>query len=445
MENSIFFYYFLVLFAYIPGLIALFKFKFYGKFPLILFSFLGMFVFHASGSILIMYKGATQTGIPLFSHQYIIMLIVEAVIFYIVTWPYILLRRDVELKVDHTRRDNIIIPILILLIVSILAIYRIKVGSFLISDLLSGKINASNVISYRAEKSYGVSYFSFFEWGFISFPMLLASHLLLVCLANKRFSILNIFLILLCFVPGLLLGQKAGVLWTAAMLFITYTIYLGINDKPPIKAITVKSAVFSLAAFIPTLFIFFLYMNRPGFRQVLKSMIYRIFGAYSETLAGVIPMVKSYGFAYGNTFPVIGSHPGLDARMHNFLYGFEGNATVPAVGEGYVNFGWPGFIFFAGLLFVIIVVLQELLIRFRYGVFLYTIIAWFAYLAIYTNFIGLFATFLSPLNYAVFLLALLVWFIDYVFKKLAAGRSASDREIELEIKRFINEDGGFPK
>jgi oligosaccharide repeat unit polymerase len=445
MDNSIFFYFFLVLFAYIPGLIGLFKFKFYGKFPLILFSFLGMFIFHAAGSILILYKEATQTGIPLFSYQYIIMLIAEVVIFYIITWPYIFLRKDIEFKVDVTVRDNIIIPILILLIVSILFIYRFKVGSFLISDLLSGKINASNVISYRAEKSYGVSYFSFFEWGFISFPMLLASHLLFMGLAKKRFSILNIIVISLCFLPGILLGQKVGVLWTATMLFITYTMYLGINNKPPIKAITMKSAIFVSAAFIPTLFIFFLYMNRTGFREVLKSMIYRIFGVYSETLAAVIPMVQSYGLAYGNTFPLIGSHPGLDARMHNFLYGFEGNAPVPAVGEGYINFGWPGFIFFAGLFFVIIVVLQELLIRFKYGVFSYTIIAWFAYLAIYTNFIGLFATFLSPLNYVVFLLVFMVWCIDYIFRKLAAGRVASDRDIELKIKRFLNENGGVPK
>lgn len=424
MDNAMFFYYFLVLFAYVPGLIGIFKFKFYGKFPLILFCFAGMFVFHAVGSILIFNRGYTSTGVPLFSHEYIIMLIAEVLIFYLITWPYLFLRKDLEFTLEVTTKDYIVIPILLSLIGLILLVYRKNIGTFLISDLLSGIINSANIGSYRMEKSFGSSNFSYFALGFITFPSLLAAHMTLIFLTQKRFRILCIIVILLCFIPDILLGQKAGILRTATILFITYTIFLGANNQPPAKAFNLKSALFLLIAFVPTFIIYFMYMNISGYRQVVKSMIYRIFGAYTETLAATVPMAESYGFSFGNTFPMVGSYPGLDVRMHYFLYGFEGAAPVPAVGEGYINFGWPGFLFFAGLFFVIIVLLQEILIRLKFGVFSYAVVAWFAYLAIYTNFIGLFATFLSPLNYVVFLLIMFIGFIDYVFAKLAAKRTA---------------------
>lgn len=421
MEIDMYFYYFLVLCAYIPGFIGLLKFKNYGKFPLILFCFMGMFIFHALGSILVFYKRYTTTGVQLFSHQFIIMLIAEVLIFYIITWPYLFLRKNVEYTINVKITDFLIIPPTLLLIGLILFIYRINVGTFLISDLLSGDFSMSSVGFYRAEKSFGSAYFGLYTLGFITFPALLASHTLLISLAKKRFNSFNMLIILLCFIPNILLGQKSGILWTATILFITYTIFLGVNNKPPIKAVTVKSMSFFLAAFIPTILSYILYFERwTGFRRLFKSLIYRIFCSYSETLAATVPMVEYYGLLNGDTLPILGppgSFKGLDVRMHLFIYGIPGAAPVPAVGEGYVNFGWPGFICFTILFFIMLVIIQDLFRYLRGGLFSYAIMAWFSYLAIYTNFIGFFATFLSPLNYAAFLLLIFFWLIDHYFVK----------------------------
>lgn len=443
MDQSIFFYYFLVLLAYVPGIIGIFRFKFYGKFPLILFCFVGMFVFHAAGSILILQRGCTSTGVALFSSEYIIMLIAEAVLFYLITWPYLFLRKNTEYTMEVNSKDYIVIPVLLSLIGIIIFMYRRNIGTFLLTDLLSGGFNVFNVSSFRMEKSFGSSYFSYFAVGFITLPSLLAAHMMLIFLNQRRFRVLSVMVILICFVPDILLGQKAGILRTATILFITYTIHLGVRNQPPVKAFSLRSLMLIFIAFIPTFIIYNLYMNFSGYKSVLKSFIYRLFGSYSETLAAAVPMVESFGLAYGNTFPMFGSYPGLDVRMHYFLYGFEGAATVPAVGEGYINFGWPGFILFAGLFFIILIILQELLSHLKYGVFSYAVAAWFAYLAIYTNFIGLFATFLSPLNYVVFLFVIAIGVIDYTFGKLATRRVAGNRDILLKVKRIWKNDGSF--
>jgi hypothetical protein len=439
------FFYILVLSAYIPGLIGIFKFKFYGKFPLLLFCFFGMFVFHALGSILIFYKQFTSTGVPLFSYEYVAMLIVQAVIFYAIAWPYIFYRKDIEYTLAVEKKDYFIIPPIIIIIGFILLMYRMNVGSFLLFDLLSRDINIHNASTFRSEKSFGLSSFGIYELGFIVFPALLASHVLLISLINKRFSLFNIAVILLCFVPIVLLGQKSGILQVVVILYITYIIYLGAGNKAPGKAFTIKSALLLLAALIPTAIIYVLYYGRgAGYFHIAKELAYRIFGSYSETLAATVPMARDYGWLGGNTLPVLaapGNYMGLDVLMHYYIFGGEGAAPVPAVGEGYVNFGWPGFIAFTVIYFVTLIGLQEVLQRIKSGLFSYTIMAWFAYLSMYTTLIGLFSTLFSIQRYILLILMIgLVGVVELFISiqgKLAHPLGRELEDIDAEVEREL--------
>jgi hypothetical protein len=147
-------------------------------------------------------------------------------------------------------------------------------------------------------------------------------------------------------------------------------------------------------------------------------------------------MAADLGFFRGNTLPKLGgliadpgSHVAIDFQMHYYLFGGEGAAPVPAVGEGYLNYGWFGFVFFAVLFFITVIVLQELFIRYKFGLFSYALMAWFAYLAFYTNLLGIFSTLLLPQYYLVFIIGILIWLANSFLGSSRSHLSVTDFKI----------------
>lgn len=416
--------YAVIVLAYVPGLIAIVKLDHIGRLPIVLFCFLGLFLFNAMGSILVFLQKYSYSGIPLMSTEYILMLIGQACLFYLIVGPYVLSKgRRAEQHVDdrtlaiHTA-DRWLAVVLIVSIVLILALYYREVKSFLIFDLFSGQLHTHTALPYRMKKSYGLENFFLYRFGFLVFPSLLACLLTFTCLIERRMSIGRAGLLLFCFLPPLLLAEKAGVLWIVLNVVIGYVFFVCHSGKRVMQALNGKVALLVLAASLPTLAIttFYYGPDQQSVWGIVQVLQFRIFGAYAESLAGIVPLVKEHGFFNGSTLPTIhGLLPServiLANEMHRYLVGRPGVIPVPALGEGYVNFGWAGFVVFAFLSFGAVVVLQEFFLRFRLGLISHTWQIWYAHLAMMLATTGVFATLISLTYTASFCLVVAIYLI----------------------------------
>jgi hypothetical protein len=136
-----------------------------------------------------------------------------------------------------------------------------------------------------------------------------------------------------------------------------------------------------------------------------------------------VPFLEAHGDLAGATMPNLKgllSHErfNLEAAMHAFIWGMEahygsgipGTSPVPANGEGYVNFGWTGFILFSIASFVCVVIFQEILLRLRLGVTSVALSAWYGYLGFTLFTTSLFATFASLTHTAIAIGVVTLWY-----------------------------------
>jgi hypothetical protein len=78
------------------------------------------------------------------------------------------------------------------------------------------------------------------------------------------------------------------------------------------------------------------------------------------------------------------------------LFGsIRGNAPISTLAEGYINFGWSGFILFAFATFVVVILIQEILRSMPRNLFTLSLIVIYSILATRVAQTGLFATVLS--------------------------------------------------
>jgi hypothetical protein len=422
-----------IVLVYVPGLIAIVKLDYIGRLPIVLFCFLGLFVFNALGSILVLLKKSSFSGVPLVSTEYVLMLVGQACLFYLIVGPYVLRKshmagRHLEVRpLAIQTADRWFTVVLAASIVLILTLYYQEVGSFLIFDLFSGQLHTHTALPLRMKKSYGLEHFFLYRFGFFVFPALLACLLTFMCLIERRMNIGRVGLFLFCLLPPLLLAEKAGVLWVVLNVLIGYVFFVCYSGKHIVQALNGKVALLALAASLPTLAITALYYNpdQQPFWGIIKVLQSRIFSAYAESLAGIVPLVREDGLFYGSTLPSIhGLLPHerviLENEMHRYLVGRPGVIPVPALGEGYANFGWAGFVTLAFLSFGAVVVLQEFFLRFRLGLISYTWQIWYAHLAMMLATTSVFATLISLTYTASFCLVVAIYLILMGFSKRIA-------------------------
>lgn len=406
-----------IVLAYVPGLIAIVKLDYIGRLPIVLFCFLGLFVFNALGSILVLLQKYSSSGVPLVSTEYVLMLIGQACLFYLIVGPYVLSKSQIighHLEIRTT--DRWFTVVLAASIILILTLYYQEVRSFLIFDLFSGELNARTALQYRMEKSHGLENMFLYRFGFFVFPSLLASMLTFMCLIERRINLRRSCLYLFSLIPSLLLAEKAGVLRVVQPVLIGYVFFVCHSGKHILQAINRKVALVLVAISLPTIAITTLYYNshQQPFWGIMRVLQFRLFGAHSQSLAGIVPLVKERGLYYGSTLPTIhGLLPHkrviLQDEMHLYLAGSPGVIPVSALGEGYVNFGWAGFVAFALLTFGTVIVLQEFFLRFRLGLISYTWHIWYAYLAMMMATTSVFATLISLTYTASFCLVVAIY------------------------------------
>lgn len=417
----------LLMVAYLPGLAAILLIPRFTALPLVTFSFLSMFLFTAVGSISVLTTPHWALG-PLYSGAYVKMLFGQIILFYLVVGPYVWFRKTpVYPNFGSLELANVLRTVLTLGTLAILAYYYMKVGRFLVFDLVAGRINRVNILEFR-QLTYGLPEFPVLRLGFFVFPALIAAITVAITSSRGILTGQSILLIILCMVPPLLLAEKAAILHMVVVLFVSYGLYLGDRGLPWARALQVKTVLALIVAFIPTVLVYLAYYNGPAdsIQSTLDDFIFRIVGVYTEAMAASVLFVETHGFLNGVTMPNVKglfSHErfNIEVAMHGFLAAgsehhsqqvLKGASPIPATAEGYINFGWLGFVFFSLLIFTSIVLVQEIIIRLRplFGAAVWALSAWYGYLAFTLMTTTIFATFVSLIHTMLAISILVFWF-----------------------------------
>lgn len=426
--------YLLILAAYAPGLYAIIRLPRLAAMPVITFTFLGMFLFTAAGSILIITRPHFALG-SLLSGQYVGMLLLQAVAFYLIAGPYVLWRKvPVGEQAPVAPEDFRLRNLMLLGTLVVLAAYYAQVGRFPVFDLVAGRINRVNILEYRTI-TYGLPGYPFFRLGFFVLPALACALTIATASARGFLTRADSIVIGLCLIPPLLLAEKAAILHVSVVILAAYISHVGMRGKTVLAVLHHKSLLVMAAAFIPTIAVYLIYFNgnADSIRSASEQFVFRIIGVYSEAMAATVPFVEQHGHLGGITMPNLkGLFPhdrfNLEVAMHGFLASgteydaktaLAGASPVPATAEGYVNFGWPGFIGFSVVAFGSVVAFQEILLRLQrlLGALGFALASWYSYLGFTLFTTSIFATFISLIHSAVALTVLITWFALRWFSK----------------------------
>ena len=202
--------YCLVIFlVYLPGLLFIAKSKTIGRYPIPLFCFLGLFVFNAAGSVIVLTKEYSYSGVYLVNIEYVWMLVLQPLIFYMICGPYIRLRCGYSVELKGDKADRPFSVIVIFAILAVLWLYRQEVGHFLIFELLAGNVHSQSVLAYRQAFSYGLENFTYYRIGLVVLPAILLAHTLLVCLAKRSFDLGSVGILAFCVLLPTILAEKS--------------------------------------------------------------------------------------------------------------------------------------------------------------------------------------------------------------------------------------------
>jgi oligosaccharide repeat unit polymerase len=396
--------YFITVFIYITWLVYAVKTNKLLKFPIISTVFMGLFIFNALGSILIIFPDSMARN-DYFSYDYILMLNVQAIIFYALTSIYFyFFGGNKPIKPTQAKKvDKFFLYILFIFLLLLLLFFFYKVGIPPLLKILSGKFGSRNeIIDYRTETIYSVNA-TLASLVFDIIPMLVGTYAFLNIFIQKKRLYYNYLITGLCVLIAALPGGKGSILRIAIALFFAYLLIQSESSNAPRKVIFPKRALLGLStAFIPVLSLFNVYYGSDfSVFEQLKLLIYRIIGVYSESLAATVTYTEKYGFLNGRTLPnikgILNHNPiQIGKEMHIFLFNStRGNAPISTLAEGYINFGWPGFVLFAIVTFIIVITIQEIFRSMPRNLFTLSLIVVYSMLATRVAQTGLFATLLS--------------------------------------------------
>lgn len=436
--------YLLTLLVYLPWLIYAIQTKKISKFPVISFCFLGLFVFNAIGSVFIIFPSIFDRK-DFFSHEYILMLNLQIVIFYGLTSIYFFFRcsqsQNSKKLLNHKSTNSIFRYFLLGMLSVYLTLFFIKVGSPPLLKIISGSFDSfSKLINYRTETIYSGMHGNLPKISLYFLPMFTAIYIFIEGYVTHKKNSLNYILVGGCILIFSLTGGKGNLIEIAVSLGITYIIVrhyhpLKEKNKLPYKQI----CLWLVLLIIPTMWIYRTYLSMLHSSDIFlgkDGLLYRIIGVYSESMAATVIYVQKNGFLEGNTFPsrissLIPNYQPIDlhTEMYKFIFGGSGGASVPACAEAYINFGWIGFIYVTSLIFVLVILIQELLLRMPTNVFSLSLMAIYSYFAIAIAQTTLFGYLLS--------FTFTIWFIFMFFVRAFIYWLCSDI---IKLKHYPRSD-----
>ena len=418
--------YLITLFVYVPGLIYALKIEKISRYPILLFCFIGMFIFNALGSIFIMFPDLfTRTNF--FSYKYILMLNLQAIIFYGVNLIYFHFKKKSYPKkvCKITFVDKLLRYFLIFMVGIFLGIFFWKVGNPPLLEILTGNLDSySKIISYRTEKVYSNKYGILPVMSLYVLPILTAVYIFAESSLKKKRSYYDYLLIFGCIFIVALPGGKGNILDIVTALFIAYLLLGGTRGVPKArKPIVYAQLLFWLSvALMPVAILYkFYYSTVVSGVEIFKSFVYRIVGVYSESMAATVAYTETKGFLEGITFPrfkgfLHTSQPiDLGEVMSQFIFNSEGSAPVSAFAEGYINFGWIGFILITIITFILIILLQETLKSIPQNMLTFSLLVSYCMFATKISQISIFAFILEPSFTLLFALIIGMRYLFFLF------------------------------
>lgn len=393
-----------VLLAYLPGVLAL---LFWGKiwrFPIICFTFLGMFVFNAAGSLGVflddkLFRIAFDSHAA--SEQVALLLAFQAVLFYVVCGTYTVLRSDRIVKPLTSSFDIFAVVVSLLVMVFICSIYYSKTGVFLVQLTINGSMNAENSFDFRQKYVYGLSGWPFFNLGFVFIPIFVSNYALVIFLSGYKYRyMIFIVSVSLAFLASFSLGSKGGALGFVLSFGITYISYLGMIGKSPFRLLRSRAfLVFSILAFGSMVAGYF-YTTPADLQHVsiASRIVHRIFVAYPETLAAAVDYADKIGALGEAVLPTMRGllrhqQINLSALLHEYQAGAPGGVSVPFAAEAYIMSGWQSSVLAIPLVFLTVIGVQEVSMRLWHGMVAVSFSAIYSYLALQLSLNGMFSTF----------------------------------------------------
>lgn len=411
------------LLVYLPGLIFIANRQRILQFPVTAFTFLGLFVFNAAGSIFVMLPELPQRD-DFFSLNYLYALNLQAVLFYLVAFPYVAVSRPAPTGFTCDRPvDGAFLKVLLMFAAGIVGLYVVNVGLPPLLVILKGGRSLHEIVALRTQAVYGRGDFWLYNLGFTTIPLIAAIHVLAIRSADPGALRGARWIVAACILVNALPGGKGAVLDFCTALLVAYFLIAGWNDRMPLVPRVAarprmrfsygRTALYLAAAFVPVLAMYRLYLGPViGMGKMLLELAYRIVGVYSESMAAAVRYVELKGTLNGIQLPTVHglfTHERLqiEPEMHHFMFGAPGAVPISGPMEGYINFGWSGFLVFCVATFASMIFIEQVLRSAPRNVFTVSILAFYCVLATKASQVSLFATFVS-LTYVVVIGALAV-------------------------------------
>lgn len=422
-----------VLAVYAPGLVLAANRQRILQFPITIFTFLGLFVFNALGSILIFEPDLAERD-DYFSYEYVGLLIGQALLYYAVAVPYMALSplRPLVARPEPVT-DRRLVVVLLAASGGIVSLYFATVGPPPLVEILRGGLDWTNIVTHRSDVFYGRDDFWLFNLGFTTLPLVAAIYALALRGTAPRALPSAKLVIIVCTLVCTLPGGKGSVLEACTALIIAYYLLSGWSSTKRSwrwQFSLRTSLVYFSVALVPVLAMYQLYFGaEKDFGELFVPLLYRIVGVYSESIAAATAYVEQHGLLGGITFPTIRgllAHDRKDigTEMHHFMFGPGGVCTLSGTAEGYINFGWTGFVALALATFASMIAVEWTLKRAPKNLLTVSLIVFYSSLATRVAQASLFATFVSLTYVATFCLLALGrgW--------IAAGRPAGWQTLE---------------
>lgn len=422
-----------VLAAYLPGIGVIIARRDALKFPIITFSFLGMFFFNALGSLGVILPEKVYTifiDTSAIAEDVALVLILQAVIYYIVVIPYVLNRHAPLPSICPTSGDFLLLGFGVFAMLALTILYFIEAQTFLVFSAIDGSMSLDNSFELRMQAIYGLANWPIYNIGMVFLPSVISSYALILFKLGKVYRWLSFSTIVVCVAISTLLGSKAGIIMFVISLSITYGVLLGVSGDRVIAIL--RSGKLALFTFFCLLILYAGYMKASegelGLSQLIERVWYRIFIVGPETIAGAISFVRENGELGISVFPSVRgllSHEqvNLSLIIHEYIAGSPGGATLPFSAEAFLSAKWGGFIAISAFIYLMLIIFQELAFRIKTGVASLAFSAIISYLSVRMMTIGVFATFLNLMYPAVIIsAALLLIFINFVMKKYVSFR-----------------------
>lgn len=397
--------YLFVLFAYLPGIVTLFVYRKVWDFPILTFTFLGMFLFNFLGSfnvfnLDIVYSVNFNRAAVL--REYALLLCAQVLIYYTVIGYYILKRSAPVLTYKVTRFDNFYIGSGLTLILLLVACYFWETGTFLLFGSMNGDLTVDNAYSQRMKFVYGLKNWPIYNIGFTMLPIFISSYSLIRARVNNRNDFFFFFSMFVCFAASLSLGSKGGLFNFVLTLSVAFVVYLNASKQSVFKIFVNKNLIiFSILMFV-LLVVGYFHATPEEITgiQFIERFWYRLMVTYTETIAAAISYAHEVGFLGGTVFPnarglLPYEYSNLPLLLHEYIASAPGGVNTPFIAEAYLNAGWGSVVLITLLLFIVLIVIQEFMYLLKIGITSLAFSAFYSYIGIQLAILGMTSTLLT--------------------------------------------------